>query len=236
MDIEGLGEQRVQELASLGLVRDPGDIYAIDWEQVRQLEGWGEVSIRNLAEAIEASKTQPLAKLLVGLNIRHLGPTGAQLLARRFGDLDAIMAAPEEVLADTDGIGPTIAGAVKAWFEVPEHRAVVEKLRAAGVDLGRVEEPTAPQTLVGTSIVVTGTLEGFSRDAAEAAITERGGKAPGSVSKKTTAVVAGEAPGAAKITKATDLGIPVLDEAAFVALLETGELPEPPAAPEPDAQ
>jgi DNA ligase (NAD+) len=105
---------------------------------------------------------------------------------------------------------------------------MIEKLRAAGVDLGRVEEPTAPQTLVGMSIVVTGTLEGFSRDAAEEAITSRGGKAPGSVSKKTTAVVVGEAPGNAKVTKAGELGIPVLDEAAFVQLLETGELPGTP--------
>ena len=225
MDIEGLGEQRVQELASLGCVRDAGEIYSIDWDRVRELEGWGEISIRNLAEAIEASKTRPLDKLLVGLNIRHLGPTGAQALARAFGHLDAIIAAPIEELTAADGVGPTIATSVRAWFDEPEHLAVIEKLRAAGVDLGRVEEPTAPQVLVGKSIVVTGTLEGFSRDAAEEAITSRGGKAPGSVSKKTTAVVVGEAPGSAKVTKAAELGIPVLDEAGFVQLLETGEVP-----------
>ena len=225
MDIEGLGEQRVQELASLGLVRDPGDIYSIDWDRVRELEGWGEISIRKLQEAIEGSKTRPLDKLLVGLNIRHLGPTGAQALARAFGDLDAIVAASVEELAKADGVGPTIAGSVRAWLDVEEHRGIIDKLRAAGVDLGRVEAPSAPQTLVGKSIVVTGTLEGFSREAAEEAITSRGGKAPGSVSKKTTAVVVGEAPGNAKVTKAADLGIPVLDEAAFVELLETGELP-----------
>jgi DNA ligase (NAD+) len=225
MDIEGLGEQRAQELLSLDLVHDPGDIYTIDWDVLRDRDGWGDVSIANLRGAIDASKTRPLPKLLVGLNIRHLGPTGAQLLARRFGSLDAIDAAPEEELATTDGIGPTIAAAVKAWFGVEENRAFVEKLRSAGVDLGRVEEPSAPQTLVGRSIVVTGTLEGFSRESAEEAITSRGGKAPGSVSKKTTAVVVGEAPGNAKVTKAEELGIPTLDEAAFVRLLETGELP-----------
>ena len=225
MDIEGLGGQRVQELASLGMLRDPGDIYFIDWDRVREREGWGEVSIRNLQHAIEASKTRPLANLLVGMNIRHLGPTGAQALARAFGHLDRIVEATAEELAGADGVGPTIARSVRTWLEEPDHLAMIEKLRTAGVDLGRVEEPTAPQTLVGKSIVVTGTLEGFSRDAAEEAITSRGGKAPGSVSKKTTAVVVGEAPGNAKVTKAGELGIPVLDEAAFVNLLETGELP-----------
>ncbi|MBA2283610.1 MAG: NAD-dependent DNA ligase LigA [Acidimicrobiia bacterium] len=225
MDIEGFGEQRIQEFASLGLLRDPGDIYSLDWERIGQLEGFGEISIRNLQAAIEASKSRPLDRLLVGLNIRHLGPTGAQALAKAFGDLDAIMAATAEELAAADGIGPTIARSVRAWMDEPEHLAVIEKLRAAGVDFGRVAVPTAPQHLVGQTIVVTGTLERFSREGAEEAITARGGKSPGSVSKKTTAVVVGEAPGAAKVTKATDLGVPVLDEAAFVQLLETGELP-----------
>jgi len=227
MDIEGLGEQRVQELASLGLVADPADVYTIDWDRVRELEGWGEVSIANLQGAIEASKQRPLDKLLVGLNIRHLGPTGAQALARHFGHLDAIVGASADELAAVDGIGPTIAASVREWLDEPGHRAVLDKLRAAGVDLGRVEAPSAPQTLAGKSIVVTGTLEGFSREAAEAAITARGGKSPGSVSKKTTAVVVGESPGAAKVTKAAELGVPVLDEAAFVELLETGELRTP---------
>jgi DNA ligase (NAD+) len=225
MDIEGLGEQRVQEFASLGLLRDIGDVYALDWERIGDLEGFGEVSVRNLRGAIEASKDRPLQKLLVGLNIRHLGPTGAQALARAFGDLDAIMAADVEALAAADGVGPTIAASVRAWFDEPSNREVVEKLRAAGLDFGKVEAPTAPQVLAGMSIVVTGTLEGFSREDAELAITSRGGKSPGSVSKKTTAVVIGEAPGQAKVTKAEELKVPVLDEAAFVALLDSGELP-----------
>jgi DNA ligase (NAD+) len=225
MDIEGLGEQRVQEFASLGLLRDIGDIYSLDWERIGALEGYGEVSVRNLQAAIEASKQRPLAKLLVGLNVRHLGPTGAQALARAFGDLDGIMAADADAIAAADGVGPTIAASVRTWFDEPANRAVIEKLRAAGLDFGRVEEPSAPQVLVGKSIVVTGTLEGFNREEAELAITSRGGKSPGSVSKKTTAVVVGEAPGQAKVTKAEELKVPVLDEAAFVRLLETGELP-----------
>jgi DNA ligase (NAD+) len=226
MDIEGLGDQRIQEFASLGMVRDIGDVYTIDWDRIAALEGFGEVSVRNLRGAIERSKQRPLAKLLVGLNIRHLGPTGAQALARALGDLDGIMAASTEVIAAVEGVGPTIAASVRSWFDDPANRAVVEKLRAAGVDFGRVEAPTAPQVLVGMSIVVTGTLEGFSRELAEQAITERGGKSPGSVSKKTTAVVVGEAPGQAKVTKAEELKIPVLDEAAFRHLLDTGEIPD----------
>ncbi|MGH9138343.1 MAG: NAD-dependent DNA ligase LigA [Acidimicrobiales bacterium] len=229
MDIEGLGEKRVAEIAELGLVRDVGDVYGIDWERLRHREGYGEVSIGNLRSAIEASKQRPLDRLLVGLNIRHLGPTGATALARAFGRLDRIMSASVEELADAEGVGPTIAASVHAWFEDAGHRAVVEKLRAAGVALGRfdsrVERPSLPQTLEGMSVVVTGTLEGYSREAAEEAIVARGGKAPGSVSKKTTAVVVGEGPGSAKLNKARELGVPILDEPAFDKLLETGELP-----------
>ena len=225
MDIEGLGGQRIQEFAGLGLLDDIGGVYTIDWERVAELEGYGEVSINNLRRAIEASKQRPLDKLLVGLNIRHLGPTGAQLLARAFGDLDGIINAPVEELAAVDGVGPTIAQSVRAWFDDESHRQVIEKLRAAGVDFGRVELPTAPQTLSGKAVVVTGTLEHYSREVAEEAITSRGGKAPSTVSKKTTAVVVGDAPGASKLNKATELGIPILDETGFEHLLETGELP-----------
>jgi DNA ligase (NAD+) len=225
MDIEGFGDQRIQEFASLGWLRDVADIYALPWDEIAALEGYGEVSVGNLRQAIDASRSRPLDKLLVGLNIRHLGPTGAQALARAMGDMDAIMAAPVEEIAAVEGIGPTIATAVREWFDDESNRAVVEKLRKVGVDFGRVEVPTEPQTLTGMSIVVTGTLEGYSREVAEEAITSRGGKSPGSVSKKTTAVVVGEAPGAAKVTKATDLGIPVLNEQQFEHLLETGELP-----------
>ncbi len=225
MDIEGLGEQRVQLFCSMGLLHDVADIYSLRAEQLRGIEGFGEVSINNLLSAIEASKGRPLANLLVGLNVRHLGPAASSALASHFGHLDRIVAASQDDLAAIEGVGPTIASAVREWFSDPSNRAVVEKLRQAGVNLQGPAAPELPQNLTGLSVVVTGTLEGFTRDEAEAAIKGRGGKSPGSVSKKTTAVVVGADPGASKLTKATDLGVPILDEAGFVHLLDTGELP-----------
>jgi len=230
MDIEGLGEQRVHLFVQMGLLTDIADLYTFDFDRLRGEDGFGETSIENLRAAIEASKERPLANLLVGLNIAHLGPTGARLLAAHFGHLDAIEAASADEMAAIDGIGPTIAQSVAEWFASDRNRAVVAKLRAAGLNFEGPAAPEVPQVLAGMSIVVTGTLDGFTRDEVEAAITERGGKSPGSVSKKTTAVVVGEGPGASKLTKATDVGVPILDEAAFEHLLATGELrpTEPP--------
>ncbi len=225
MDIEGLGDRTVSLLLDRGFIHDAADIYTLDVGRLRELDGFGDVSIANLQRAIEASKSRPLASLLVGLGIRHAGGTISTLLARAFGHLDRIIAATEEEIGSVDGVGPTIASSVHEFFANERNLTVVDKLRAAGVDFGRVEQSSAPQTVAGMSIVVTGTLEGFSREVAEEAIKERGGKAPGSVSKKTTAVVVGEAPGTAKVTKAEELGVPIIDEAAFVHLLETGELP-----------
>jgi DNA ligase (NAD+) len=225
MDIEGLGERTVGLFIKEGLLGDVADIYTLDWDRVRQFEGFGEISIGNLQEAIEASKSRPLPNLLIGLSIRHLGGTGSFVLAQAMGHLDRIMAASVDEMAAVDGIGPTIAASVCEFFANERNRAVIEKLRAAGVNFEGPAAPAEEQTLVGMSIVVTGTLEGWSREAAEEAITRRGGKSPGSVSKKTTAVVAGESPGAAKLTKAEELGVPVLDEAGFRHLLDAGELP-----------
>ena len=225
MDIEGLGERTVSMFLREGLIDDAADVYFLDWDRVRQLEGFGEISVTNLQRALEDSKTRPLANLLVGLGIRHLGGAGSQVLARQLGNLDAIMEAPIERMAEIDGIGEVIARSVHEFFANPRNRDVIEKLRRAGVNFEGPDAPELPQTLAGMSIVVTGTLEGFSREAAEEAVTSRGGKSPGSVSKKTTAVVAGESPGAAKLTKAQELGVPVLDEPAFTHLLDTGELP-----------
>ncbi len=225
MDIEGLGEQRVRELIELGQIRTIADIYSIDWDVLRQRDGWGDISIANLQRAIEASKERTLDRLLVGLNIRHLGPAGAEVLARSLGHLDRILEASVEELAAVEGVGTTIAESAAAWFADDAHREILERLRAAGVNLEGPEVEDVPRTLADRTVVVTGTLEGFTREQIEAAIKARGGKSPGSVSKKTTALVVGEGPGASKLTKAEELGVPIIDEKAFVKLLETGDLP-----------
>jgi DNA ligase (NAD+) len=206
----------------MGLLGDIADIYSLDYDRIREIEGWGDVSVGNLQQAVEASKSRPLANLLVGLNIRHLGGTGSQVLARAMGSLDRIMSATEEDLARVEGIGPTIAAAVRAFFAEPPNRELIERLGTAGLNFQGPDAPETPQVLSGRSIVVTGTLDRWSREAAEEAIKARGGKAPGTVSKKTDAIVVGAEPGAAKLTKARELGVPVLDEEAFSRLLETG--------------
>lgn len=227
MDIEHLGERTVGQFCSAGLLADVADIYSLDFDRVAGFEGWGETSIANLHAAIEASKSRPLANLLVGLSIRHLGATGSQILARHFRHLDRIVSASTEELAEVEGIGPIIGASVQRFFATPGNQRVVQRLRHAGLNLEGPAAPDLPQVLAGKSVVVTGTLEGWSREAAEEAVKARGGKSPGSVSKRTTAVVVGADPGAAKLAKARELGIPVLDEAGFAALLDSGELPAP---------
>jgi DNA ligase (NAD+) len=225
MDIEGLGEKTVYALSDAELVRDAADIYSLTREQLLSLEGFAEISARNLLAAIDGSRTRPLPRLLVGLGCKHLGPSASEALARAFGNLDAIMSASEADLATVDGVGGTIAAAVVRWFAVPRNREMIEKFRAADVEFGNVEQSVLPQILAGKAIVVTGSLEGYSREEAEAAIKDRGGKSPGSVSKKTFAVVVGADPGASKLTKAEELGVPILSEQAFATLLESGDLP-----------
>ena len=230
LDIEGLGEQSVELLVSEGLVSNLADVFRLPdhREELLRLEKWGEKRVDNLIAGIEAAKQQPLERLLVALNIRHLGPTYAKLLARHLGSLDAIRAATPEQLEAIDGIGPTIAAAVHAWFATPRNAELVDELIALGVD-----PRTAPaggdmdvdaQLLNGWTLVVTGTLEDFTRDEAREALEARGAKVTGSVSKKTSAVVAGENPGS-KLAKAEDLGVPVLDEDGLRHVLDTGELP-----------
>ncbi|MEO7555136.1 MAG: NAD-dependent DNA ligase LigA, partial [Acidimicrobiales bacterium] len=225
MDIEGFGERTVSLFLEHELIHDPADVYAVDWDKVAELEGFGAVSIANLQKAVEASKRRPLANLLVGLGIRHAGGTISAILATAFGHLDALQAATEQEIAAVEGVGPIIARSVHEFFTNEGNREVLDKLRTAGLNLVGPDKPNLPQTLAGLAVVVTGSLEGFTRDGAEQAIKDRGGKSPGSVSKKTTAVVVGEAPGSAKLTKAEDLKIPILDEQAFEELLETGKLP-----------
>ena len=225
MDIEGLGERTVYALSDAGLVADAGDLYFLTVEQLLTLEGFADTSAANLVASIQGSRTRPLPKLLTALGIKNLGPSAADALASRFGTLDAIEAGTEEDLSGVEGVGPVIAASVASWFARAENAAMVDKLRVAGVAFGRVETSDEPRTLEGKAIVVTGTLEGFSREDAETAIKRRGGRSPGSVSAKTFAVVVGAEPGASKVTKAEQLGVPIVDEAGFVALLETGELP-----------
>jgi DNA ligase (NAD+) len=224
MDIEHLGERTVGQFVTAGLLHDVADIYHLDYDRVAAFEGWGDTSIANLKAAIEASKDRPLANLLVGLSIRHLGSTGSQILARQMRHLDRIMDASAEELSAVEGIGPVIGTSVQRYFAVPGNHKVVERLRAAGLNFAGPDAPELPQVLAGLSVVVTGTLEGWSREGAEDAIKARGGKSPGSVSKKTTALVVGADAGAAKLAKAAEAGVPVLDEAGFARLLETGEV------------
>jgi DNA ligase (NAD+) len=225
LDIDALGGKRIAQLIEAGMVSSVADLYHLDWDRVEQLERMGALSAANLRASIEASRSRPLPRLLVGLNIRHLGPAAAEALTAAFGDLDRIMGSSVEALAAADGVGTIIAESLHTWFADPANRELIERLWAAGLTFEGPAGDTRPKVLAGMSVVVTGTLEGFSREEAEAAIKERGGKSPGSVSGKTTAVVVGEGPGASKVTKAEELGVPVLDEAAFLSLLETGELP-----------
>jgi DNA ligase (NAD+) len=227
LDIEGLGEKTVQTFLDAGLIETVADIFELRnrVDDLRRIEGFGELSIQNLLAAIENAKTRPLGNLLFGLNIRHVGGTLGQLLAKAFGTMDRLATATAEEIGAVEGIGGVIAKSVAEWFAQPANQETIARLRAYGLNFEGPAAPSNPQTLVGLSVVVTGSLAGFSRDAAEEAITSRGGKSPGSVSKKTTAVVIGNDPGAAKVTKAEELGVPILDEAAFVQLLETGVLP-----------
>ncbi len=225
MDIEGLGERTVFQLSEAGLVRDPADIYSLTVEMLLQLEGFAAMSAEKLIEAIQGSRLRPLPRLLTALGIKGLGPSASEAISRAFGNLHAVVTAGEADLATTDGVGPAIAASIVRWFANPANMEMIGKLDAAGVDFGNVEVSRLPQVLAGKAVVVTGSLDGFTRDDAKSAIKGRGGKSPGSVSAKTYAVVLGADPGASKVTKAAALGIPILDEAGFIELLATGERP-----------
>jgi DNA ligase (NAD+) len=222
MDIEGLGYKTIDMLLRAGLIADPADVFALTKDDLLSRERWGEVSVGNLLAAIDAARDRPLARLLTALGIPLVGGTVARVLARRFRSLDALMAASAEDLGSIEGIGPEIVRSVQAWSADPGNGALVDKLRAAGVRLADEGEPGVDRGLLaGVTLVITGTLDGYSRDQARAAVEDRGGKVAGSVSKKTTAVVVGESPGS-KAQKAQDLGVPTLDEAAFSRLLAEG--------------
>ncbi len=226
-DIEVVGYEAAVALLDAGVVHDEGDIFDLDEEKLLEVDLFrtkaGELSAngRKLLDNLEIVKDRPLWKVIVGLSIRHVGPTAAQALAREFGSLERIENASEEELAGVDGVGPTIVKAAKEWFEVDWHREIVEKWRAAGVRMEEERDESIPRNLEGLSIVVTGSLNDYSRDEAKEFIMARGGKAAGSVSKKTAFVVVGDAPGT-KYDKAVQLKVPVLDENGFTVLLESG--------------
>jgi DNA ligase (NAD+) len=224
MDIEGLGYKTIDLLLAEDLVADPADIFDLRVEDLIDKEGWGEVSAGNLIRAIDGARDRPLARLLAALGIPLVGATVAAVLARRFLDIDAIAGASEDELSAVDGVGPEIARSACSWFADRGNRKLVEKLRSAEVRL-LDPEPTggaSPTLLDGITVVITGTLEGFSRDEARSAVADRGGKVTGSVSRNTDVVVAGESPGS-KLQRAEELGIPILDEEGFRHLLEDGD-------------
>lgn len=245
MDIDGLGDELVGRLVENGTLTDVADYYdkltvdalastptgrSYETSTKDHTEGEDILVGRTIAEKVMAqvdeSRGRGLARVLFGLGIRHVGANVATVLARHFGSLQALMAAGEEDIATIDGIGPKIAASVREFFSVPENVRVLERLREAGVVLEEeITEPERPQTLAGLTFVLTGTLEHFTRDEAGAQLKALGAKVSGSVSKRTSFVVAGGAAGS-KLTKAQSLGVPVLDEAALERILETGEAPQ----------
>ncbi len=227
LDIEGLGYEAATALLKAGVIADEGDLFALTEDDLLRTElfrtkaGALSANGRRLLDNLDKAKQVPLWRVLVALSIRHVGPTAARALATEFGSLDAIMSASTERLAAVEGVGPTIAAALTEWFTVDWHCAIVDKWRAAGVRMADERDAGVPRTLEGLTVVVTGSLPGFSRDDAKEAIVSRGGKAAGSVSKKTDYVVAGDSPGS-KYDKAVELGVPILDEDGFRRLLAEG--------------
>ena len=227
-DIEVLGYEAAVALLKAGLVTDEGDVFSLTADDLaradffRRKDGELAANARKLLDNLEAAKTRPLWRVLVALSIRHVGPTAAQVLAREFGSIQAIASASPEELAAVEGVGMTIAESIREWFSVDWHQEIVKKWGEAGVQLEeeRVID-TSPKPLAGLAVVVTGSLENYSRDEAATAITSRGGKAAGGVSKKTAFVVVGDTPGS-KYAKAVELKVPILDEDGFTVLLEQG--------------
>ena len=220
MDIEHLGYMTVMRLLEKGLIEDPADIYELDANKLSQIPGFKDKAIANVLEQVEASKDRPIWRLLVGLNIRHVGSHVAQVLARAFSSIDALAAASQDEVDAIPEIGPEIAATVREWFDEDENRQLIEKLRAAGVRLAdeRAAEEGGPRPFEGMSIVLTGGLEGLTREEATERAQAAGARISSSVSKKTAFVVAGENPGS-KFDKATALGVEIVDEGEFLRRL-----------------
>ncbi|MGZ8176438.1 NAD-dependent DNA ligase LigA [Williamsia sp. SKLECPSW1] len=234
-DIEALGYEGAVALLESGVLENEAELFSLTADDLIRVPlfttkaGALSANGRRLLANLENAKSAPLWRVLVGLSIRHVGPSAARALATEFGSLEAIENADVETLAQTDGMGATLAQSVVDWFAVDWHREIVDKWRAAGVKMVDERDESVPRTLTGLTIVVTGSLQDYSRDGAKEAILVRGGKASGSVSKKTDFVVVGDSPGT-KAEKAEQLGVPILDEEGFTRLLAEG----PPPAPEPD--
>ena len=227
LDIDVLGYEATNALLADGLITDESDLFALTEKTLsksgffRKKDGSLGANAEKLIQALEIAKTRPLWRVIVALSIRHVGPTAAQALANNFGSIDAISKAKLEELSSVDGVGKVIAESIHEWFAEDWHRSIVSKWKSAGVTMEGVAAPTKPQTLAGLTLVVTGSLVNFTRDGVAEAITERGGKAASSVSKKTDYVVVGDSPGS-KAAKAEELDVPIIDEAAFIELLENG--------------
>jgi DNA ligase (NAD+) len=219
VEVEGLGDKLVEQLVDANIIRTLPDLYKLGLMALANLDRMAEKSANNLLEALEKSKQTTLPRFLFGLGIRHVGEATAKELARHFGKLDAVMDATEEQLLEVSDVGPIVAQSIRTFFEQPHNREVVEQLRACGVTWEEGEPAArAPQPLSGKTFVITGTLPTLSRDEAKDKVEAAGGKVAGSVSKKTDFVVAGEEAGS-KLVKAQTLGVPVIDEAALLAML-----------------
>ena len=228
MDIDGLGYKTIDFLLSEGKIADPADVFTLGASDFEGSEGWGDVSISNLLSGIDVARDRPLSRLIIGLGIRHVGPSAAKELSRRFRSMEALLDVEVETLVDLDGIGQVIAEAWTAWASDPDNRELIRRMAEAGV---RMEDPEPEAAgggslLEGFTFVVTGTVPDHSRDEAKAVLEALGAKVTGSVSKKTTALIAGEAPGASKVTKAESLGVPIIDGDRFEQLLDEGYTPD----------
>lgn len=227
LDIDVLGYEAANALLSDQLIEDESDIFDLSAEKLlqsdffRKKDGSLGANAEKLLAALQEAKGRPIWRVLVALSIRHVGPTAAQALANNFGSIPKIASASVESLAEVDGVGNVIAESIQEWFSEDWHQAIVKKWHQAGVNMEGVQLSNKPKTLAGLTLVVTGALQNFTRDGVTEAIIERGGKSASSVSKKTDYVVVGEAPGS-KAAKAEELGVPILDEAAFISLLENG--------------
>jgi DNA ligase (NAD+) len=228
MDIEGLGEKTIQRFFDEGLVTSFADIYDLHLHRDRliAMDGFKEVSVDNLLAAIEASKARPWPRVLYGLGIRHVGDVTAEAIVAVAPSLEALLEADAQALAQAEGVGPVVAESVMEFLSSPANRELLDRLRAAGLTVVS-DGPTGPVVgpLTGRSVVITGGLAAFSRDDAKRAVVAAGGKVTGSVSKSTSLVVAGADPGS-KLQKATSLGVPVIDEEAFLEVLD-GRRPPP---------